>query len=519
MARHIIITSLCVLAIFALTLSCRHKPFVGPGTGNGNGTGVGEAGCYPEAVANIIVTKCATSGCHNAATHSGGFTMDTWEHLFDGGNNGACVVPYSPKYSSLLYFINQDTTNLDPINPDPDTRMPLKPAAPLSAAEYKTIRDWISAGAPNCKGVVPFSTNPDTRQKIYMSQQGCDLVAVIDAEKKVVMRYIKVGVQEAIESPHCLRTSNDGKYAYVCFIGGTHLQRINTSTDQIDNSVLIPSVNSQPRWNILYITPDDKNVLVNDYSQNGGSVMLDAITMSPTAKKYYSPMVNPHGLAASANFDTMYISSQYGNTIYKIATNNTNVDLAQKISLDGNPTVQNLGPVAGMPDPHEVVMVPDGSKYVVTCQNTNQVKIVDAHTNVVLKTFTIADGVGMYPQEVAFSRTNKYAYISCQDNNGTGIFKGSVFIFNYETLTATGSISALDGQFNRPHGLTVDDRTNTLYVASVNTDGPAPHHISECGYPNGYYRIFSSLPPFAEINSRKYEVSVAPYSVDVRFKN
>jgi hypothetical protein len=230
-------------------------------------------------------------------------------------------------------------------------------------------------------------------------------------------------------------------------------------------------------------------------------------------------MVNPHGVAASANFDTMYISAQYGNTIYKIATNNTNVDLAQRISLDGNLPTQLVGSGAGTPDPHEVVMVPDGSKYVVTCQNTNQVKIVDAHTNVVLKTFTTADGVGIYPQEVAFSRTNKYAYISCQDNNGTGIFKGSVFIFNYETLTATGSISALDGQFNRPHGLTVDDRTNTLYVASVNSDGPAPHHVAACAGQNGYYRIFSSMPPFAEINSRKYEVSVAPYSVDVRFKN
>lgn len=517
MARHILITSFCVLAIFSVTLSCQHKAYIAPSTGNG-GNSVGEAGCFPEAVANIIVTKCATAGCHNAATHSGGFTMDTWEHLFDGGSNGAAVIPYSPEYSSFLYFVNPDSTNGDLYNSDATTRMPLG-GTPLTKAEYKTLRDWIKSGAPNCKGVVPFSSNADTRQKIYMSQQGCDLVAVIDAEKKVVMRYIKVGVQEGVtESPHCLRTSNDGKNAFVCFIGGTSLQRINTSTDQVDNSIVIPSVNAQPRWNILYITPDNKNVLVCDYNPSGGAVMLDAITMSPIAKKYYSPMDMPHGITSSAGFDTMYISAQNGNTIYKIATNNTNVDLAQKISLDGNPTTQKT--VSGStPDPHEVVMVPDGSKYIVTCQNTNEVKVVDAHTNIVLKTFTMGDGVGVYPQEVAISHTNKYAYISCQDKNGPATYKGSVFIFNYETLAVAGTISANDGKLSQPHGLTVDDRNNVLYVSNTNTDGPAPHHATACAGRNGYYRVFSALPPFAELNSKSYEVSVLPYSVDVRFKN
>ena len=520
MARHIIITTLCVLAVFATALSCRHKAYIAPTTGTGGGTSVGTAGCYPEAVANIIITKCATSGCHNAATHSGGFTMDTWEHLFDGGNNGACVVPYSPQYSSLLYFVNQDTTNLDPINPDATTRMPIG-GTPLTKAEYKTLRDWITAGAPNCNGVVPFSANADSRQKIYMTQQGCDLVAVIDAEKKVVMRYIKVGMVDGYtESPHCLRTSNDGKNAFVCFTGGTHLQRINTTTDQIDNSVLIPSATGTPKWNVLYVTPDNKNVLVCDYSNNGGIVMLDALSMSGSAIKYFTPMVNPHGVTSNDNFDTMFVSSQYGNAIYKIATNNPNVDLAQRISLNSNPaTPKSTSDTLGYPNPHEVVMVPDGSKYIVTCQGTNEIKVVDAHTNAVLKTFTTGDGVGMYPQEIALSRTNKYAYISCQDKNGTNTFKGSVFIFNYETLAKAGTISANDGQFSQPHGLTVDDRNNVLYVSNINTDGPAPHHVSSCAGRNGYYRVFSSLPPFAELNSRKYEVSVAPYSVDVRFKN
>ncbi|MBZ0098929.1 MAG: hypothetical protein K8F30_07580, partial [Taibaiella sp.] len=81
--------------------ACRHDKYQAPASGTA-------ANNYPDAVKNILVNKCATAGCHNEASYTaaGGLRLDSWEHLFDGGNNGAVVVPYNTGNSSLLYFVN-----------------------------------------------------------------------------------------------------------------------------------------------------------------------------------------------------------------------------------------------------------------------------------------------------------------------------------------------------------------------------------------------------------------------------
>src|SRR5438309_7936537 len=64
--------------------------------------------CYPDNIANIFITKCATAGCHNTKSKdgAGGFDLSTWDHLFEGGRNGSSVIPYRPDQSFLMYFIN-----------------------------------------------------------------------------------------------------------------------------------------------------------------------------------------------------------------------------------------------------------------------------------------------------------------------------------------------------------------------------------------------------------------------------
>lgn len=509
--RIILLLTASVLIIIGIN-ACKHEP---PYTGK---PATPDYGGFPDGVGKILTDRCASAGCHNAASYSGagGLLLDSWEHLFDGSNNGAAVVAYSPEFSPLMYFINTDTLQGPTATPVmPDTTSPGKGPL-LTQAEYETIRNWIAAGAPDKNGNIPFASNADTRQKIYLTQQGCDLVAVIDAEKKVVMRYIKVGAVNGVtESPHCIRVSPDAQNAYVCFTNGNTLQKINTSTDQVVSSKALTGNTSTPQWNILFISPDNSKVMVCDFNIGGGIVMHNASSLA--FEKYFDKMDKPHGVTCNASFDTLYISSQLGNTIYKRPANNPDVSLIQKISLTGAPAVTAKYP--GSPDPHEVMMVPDGTKYIVTCEATNEVKVVDAHTNVILKTFTTSDGVGIFPQEIAISKKQHLAYISCQDKSGTDKYKGSVFVFNYDNLTAAGSISANTGNFSQPHGITVDDRNDVLYVASINADGPAPHHATSCGGRAGYYKVFNSAPPFNALNGKTYQVTVAPYSADVRFKN
>ena len=63
---------------------------------------------YPAEVGQILLTKCATAGCHNDASNAaaGGLNLSSWEKLFQGGNGSACVIPYRSDFSTLCYYVN-----------------------------------------------------------------------------------------------------------------------------------------------------------------------------------------------------------------------------------------------------------------------------------------------------------------------------------------------------------------------------------------------------------------------------
>ncbi len=478
------------LTILMLAVSCKHEPqTIIPDENIGS--------TYPDAIAKIMVNKCATAGCHNALSYenASGLQLENWTTLFEGGNSGANIIPFSPAYSSLLYFIN---THAD-LGPITLPTMPLY-ADPLSREEYLTIANWIADGAPDANGNIPFQKNAETRQKIYLTQQGCDLLAVVDAKSHLLMRYIPIGTTPGIESPHCVRVSKDGAFAYVSFLGGQYIQKIDTKTDKIVDSVFV-GVGS---WNVLHLSQDGSKMMVSDWQGNGKMVLINANTM--TIEQTYAGgdlFVFPHGITSNADFTTFFITAQYGNIIYKLSTDGN----YEKLSLDGNTPVTTQG----IRDPHEIIMTPDFSKYFVACEASNEVRVMDANADTLLKVIP----VGIFPQELAVSRTTPYVFVSCmEDVSAFPNYKGSVYAINYNTYEAT----RIDGPFYQPHGIAVDDENGTLYIASRNSNpnGPAPHHASSCSGRNGYYHVYD-LHSFTRL-PRKYEVTVEPYSTDARFK-
>ena len=120
---------------------------------------------YPKEIAQILITSCATDGCHNQQSYqnAGGLLLESWEAIMNGSNNGACVIPYSPENSSLLYYINTDSTEGIVAKPT----MPIN-KAPLTKADYKILRDWIANGAPNSDGIVHFHSKPLADKKQYL---------------------------------------------------------------------------------------------------------------------------------------------------------------------------------------------------------------------------------------------------------------------------------------------------------------------------------------------------------------
>lgn len=498
--RIALFTTLLFTAVIVLQ-ACKHKPYVKPEETYGG---------FPDEVGKIITNRCATAGCHNAASYTaaGDLRMDSWEELFNGGRHGAAVVPYSTGNSPLLFYINTDST-LGPVVKD--NRMPpVDAGSALTKDEYLAIRSWIAAGAPDRNGKIPFGDNADTRQKIYLVHQGCDIAAVIDGEKKVVMRYISLTPGTAQSSPHCIRVSGDGAYSYISYLNAKSIQKINTVTDKVESSVVLKD-NGSSSWNILYVSPDSKELMVSNWIENGFAAWVNAQTMTQ-----YNPipftLKKPHGIASNAAGDTFFITSEPYNAVYKLVPpRNGKPAFLDTISIvDGQaPDFVNT---ATAPQPHEIMMTPDHSKYFLTCQRSNEVRVMDAHTDKVLAVFNVAER----PQEIAMSVKQPYVFISCMESTKAGQYKGVIEVINYKTLQ---KVKTITGNFNQPHGVTVDDRNNTIYVFSTNVDGPAPHHPSGtgCNGKNGYYNIFN-LNTLEPVNNRNYEVSVFPYSADVRFK-
>lgn len=483
---HILLWFLIVLASIS---SCKHKEPIAPLPE------VSDSG-FPADVHNIFVNRCATSGCHNAQSYTaaGDLRLDNWNALFESGINGAVVVPYSIDNSSLLYFINPDSG----LGPIAEPRMPLDNPL-LSKDDCLTIRNWIAAGAPDKNGNIPFASNAEGRQKIYMTMQGCDLIAVVDAEKKVVMRYIPVGKTYTIETPNHVVVAPDGQYAYVSFWNGSYIQKIDTRTDKVVGEVNMGS----GYWQTLTLS-DDGTKLATTSWESQSLVVLNTTTMQ-VQYLLGGDLESPESILANPTFDTFYVSALFGNTIYKLSKG-----YRKLISIDANAPNPNTS--ATSPDPYRLLWSPDKSRYFISCQNSNEVSVMDASTDKLITTIS----TGKRPQEIALSKSKPYLFITCTGDTTDAASVGSVHIINYNTYE---TVKRVEGKLFQPYGVAVDEQNKLVFITNRNqaSKGPRPHHSSPCSGRNGYYTVYD-LNTLLPVNDTRYEVSVDPYTAAIRFR-
>ena len=453
-----------------------------------------EGSKFPTEVGKLLLTKCATPGCHNNISKDGasGLSLETWDDLFKGTRNGAAVIPYNHELSTLFLYTN----HFIELGISNKPNMPIGDE-PLTKDEVILLRDWIDKGAPNKEGFVKFSDNPK-RKKFYVPNQGCDLVFVFDAESGLPMRAIKVGNSLAVESPHQVRVSADGKYWYVIFINGQSVQKYRCSDDTYVGQINIGFGN----WNTLLLKDDNKHAFAVDFSSNGNIVYLDLENLVMLKSYLGANFDFPHGQAYNKNQDTLYLLSQKNNLFYKldIADPLNNPDFSLPINFNG--AIASL-------EAHDIKFSPDGNSYYITCQKTNEVRVYSRFNDLLIATIL----VGGYPQELSFSTTTDYLFITCMEDETTFAGKvGSVAVINYKTNTLVKSIYT----GTQPHGIAVDDAKKLVYVANRNatTKGPAPHHTSLCGGRNGTVSVIDLNT--LTLTNKKIEVSVDPYFVDIR---
>lgn len=449
------------------------------------------SGGFPQDVGEIIVNKCATAGCHNDISKSAaaGLSLETWDKMFEGSRAGAVVIPYRPDFSTFIYYTNSfnefGTIQLNP-------KMPIG-NSPLTYDEMKTLYDWVLQGAPNASGFVKFSDNPN-RKKFYTGNQGCDEVTVFDAGSMLAMRYVKVGATSNTEAPHMVKVAPNNQFWCASYLGGAYFQKFSVS----DNSLLGQVNVTVGSWNTFAISSNSQTAYVVDWS--GGRIAI--VNLNNMTVQIMSGFVYPHGSALNENSDTLYLTAQSGNFVYKIPV--SDFGNYEEKSMDGNPPLSN-----NSLNIHEILFSPDDSKYFVTCQNTNEIRIIKKSNDGLLA----AVPVGVYPQEMGISTVLPYLFVSCTEDNVTFPGKtGSIYVINYLTSAVVATIYA----GHQSHGIAVDDVNKRVYITNrnVTNGGPAPHHSAACAGRNGYVTAID-MNTLELIQGYKAEVSVDPYGAGI----
>jgi len=386
--------------------------------------------------------------CHSSSNAVRRLSLDTWENLFKGSENGAMVIPFHPKFSHLFQHLHTDTT-LSPV------ASPIMPIGrnPLSREDVMAIYNWIQNGARNREGKVPFE---ESFAKIYVTNQAADLVAVIDKRTGLLMRYVDVSAaggisQNPLQSPHYVTVSNNKKYWYVSLIAKGEVWKFDAETDTLIAKV---NVGSSPAH--IICSPDDSTLYVSNFSASANRItIIDAASMTV---KRTSPPINtaPHGLALSRNGRFLYATAFESDRIFELdlQTFSTRQFPLRRI---GEPSTRNYRP-------YQVMLSPDEKKLFVTCNGDaafdGDLRVID------LETLDIkAIPVGKYPILMDYTPDKSRLYVANRNSN-------SVSVINVQSEVVVATIENVGIQ---PHGLAISS-DGFVYVSNESLIGFVGHH-------------------------------------------
>ncbi len=473
-----------------VTASCTHEPFNPLPNGNGN---------YPDNVAKIILTKCATTGCHNNASYTGagGLNLTTWDKLFEGGNTGAVVIPYRPDFSTVCFYTNTDTT----LGPTLIPTMPVN-SNPLSKEEYITLRDWIEAGAPDTKGNIKFADNP-SRSKLYVTNQLCDVVTVFDIATKLQMRYITAGNKPAEEFPRTVKVSPDRKHWYVSFFATSDMvQKFSAVDDKLIGEINL----GQGSWTSFVISNNSKYGFFVDNNNPGKVAYADLENMQLLATYTFGGKFRyPSGIAINEEFKTIYVGNTTGNYIYTIDITDPLNPAIKELPIDGGTEILYHSTL----NPSELV-TDDKSNCIVACTGSGELKIINMKTDKVVQSIPL----GSAPFFMDYSAVANKLFVTCpQDEHTFPGNTGSVAVVDMNSFAVVKRINS----GYQPFGIAIDDIHGIAAVVNANLspNGNEPHHSTNCGGRNGNVS-FIDLQTMELILKLRSEVAVFPYGAAAR---
>jgi YVTN family beta-propeller protein len=328
---------------------------------------------------------------------------------------------------------------------------------------------------------------------------------VFDSKTQLPIRFIPVGTKPSGNTPHQLRVSPDGKYWYVVFINNNIMQKFRCSDDGFEGNIpLTPlaagiGTDNAQDWNTFVISKDGKRAYCASWTASGKVCCVDLENLKLI--HYLGGQYFPHGLVLNGSEDKVYVASQTGNFMTELDTGFTT---ANTIVLQNGMPQNNASSL----DPHDLVLSPNNTDILITCQKSNEVRVYNTLTGSV----TAVIPTGVYPQEIVYAKATAQYFVSCTED--TTSFPGSHGVIT--RIAANGYLVKKIKCGFQPHGLAVDETEKLLYVCSRNiiSNGPAPHHTSQCLGRNGFVN-FIDLNTFT-VWPKRYELSVDPYFIYAR---
>jgi hypothetical protein len=134
------------------------------GNGTGNDPYVNPRACFTRDILPVLVSRCASTGCHDAITHKEGYIFASYTTARNA------VTPGNPG-NSKLYEVIKLTSG--------EQKMPPSGSSQLTTAEIDSIGKWISYGALNencgetCDTINPVTFSGTIWPVIQTSCNGC----------------------------------------------------------------------------------------------------------------------------------------------------------------------------------------------------------------------------------------------------------------------------------------------------------------------------------------------------------
>ncbi|MCX7606154.1 MAG: beta-propeller fold lactonase family protein [Bacteroidia bacterium] len=479
---------------------------------------------YPAPVAKILLRRCA--GCHSSNTSSaspphehgtnpsGGVLPSTrlnlsrWDSLFYGySGEVAPVVPGNPDWSHLLWQVNWDST----LGPSAEPLMP--PPLPdrsnlLTAEEISLLRQWIQEGARNAKGEMPWAHRTlSTRRKSFICAAGSDLIAVLDADRYYLMHYIPVGINPgAVESPHYIQLSPDGRYLYVTLIAGAAVEKYRTDTYE-----KVGRVSIAPDPAHIELSSDGRYAVVTHFTTTA-PVKLSLIDTEemrvidelrdPTGQI----IARPHGLWVTPDFRYAYVTANSGNYITKVEIA---PDRSRFIDFTQIPLTPNALPQTDNRwGPYQILAEPSGRYYFVSCDVANEVRVFSQGNDSLVAVLPTAAAPKLmaYHEGLLYVACLKASAPSLQGNK-----LGAIALIDVQTLRVLTHVFNLG---HLPRGIGVDPLQNQLFVSYENTAGGDPPHHYVGGLPGAPGKVYILQLPTLQLRAVR-EIALAGYGLAI----